>query len=481
MFLLAVSLAHASPAEIYGFGGRKMGRAGEGVALADGPESILSNPASLPGQSLRQVSVAALGTYSVFSDVQPVWWDTNQDGLVNETDTPLDVGPAYDPVAGLMIGAVYPITDTLTMGAAFFLPATRIIRIETFEPQLPTYLFHANRAQRYDLGLAAGWRPALGMGVGAGVQVVPRAELALDGTIDLRVEGAQEGDTAPSDVLGLGLDVHRLRVDLVPAIVPTLSLHWDAGEAVTALDGLQLGATWRGEGGLPVVTEINLQINAGTASVGDLEDLVVPLVLGMQLGVFDHYVPSQLVMGAGYTVGDTLTLSADIKRTAWDGMQLSVAHLEKGSMTGTGLQLGAEAVTDGNPADVTFAPTWAPRVGVDLRLPGGEVRHLGDVHPVVRAGFGWEPSPLVAQGPETALLDASRSVFALGVGAEANDPLREGHVTRLDGFAQYHVLASDFYTRAAPAAATAGYPMDGQPIAVGGSLLAAGLQWSTTY
>jgi hypothetical protein len=481
MILSILSVALASPVEFYGFGGRKMGRAGEGVALADGPESILSNPAALPGNTPRQVSVGALGTLARFEPIPAVWWDTNRDGRVDSTDAPLELGPAHEPVSGALVGAVYPITETLTIGAAFYLPTARLIRVEAFEPQLPTYVFYANRAQRYELGLAAGWRPAWGLGVGGGVQVIPRTRLALDATFDLRVRGASEGDAQAGDVLGLAMDVHRLQVDLVPDVVPSLSLHWDAGEALAALEGLELGASWRGEGGLPVTSDIDLQVNAGTEDLGDLEDVVVPLVLGLQLGIFDHYVPAQWIAGAGYTWREKLTLSADLKRTAWDRMQFPVARLTDGSASGPGVQLGAADVLDGNPLDVTLRATWSPRVGVDVRLPGGDVPKLGRVHPVLRGGVGVEPSPLVTQGPETALLDAGRTVFALGVGAEAADPLRVGHESRLDAFTQVHRLAPSSYARAAPAVPTAGYPVNGGSIPIGGTLPVAGLQWSTTY
>ena len=59
--------------ELYGFGARKMGRAGEGVALADGTESILSNPAALAGIPHAELSAGFLISVASFTPVPDVW------------------------------------------------------------------------------------------------------------------------------------------------------------------------------------------------------------------------------------------------------------------------------------------------------------------------------------------------------------------------------------------------------------------------
>ena len=111
------------------------------------------------------------------------------------------------------------------------------------------------------------------------------------------------------------------------------------------------------------------RIVLGIGAVPDAAGFLVP-------GQSRELDPLHLV-GEVYTVGDTLTLSADIKRTAWDGMQLSVAHLEEGSLTGTGLQLGAEAVTDGKTLAQPLAKSRLfPQLMIDLIKIGEET---GDV------------------------------------------------------------------------------------------------------
>ncbi len=108
MHLVALCfLAHdalASPVEFFGFGARKMGRAGEGVAVQDGTDSILSNPAAIAGASDPELSLGLLGTSVAFTPIQPLWWDTNRDARIDATDTPLDIGPPTIPSGGSCSG-----------------------------------------------------------------------------------------------------------------------------------------------------------------------------------------------------------------------------------------------------------------------------------------------------------------------------------------------------------------------------------------
>jgi long-subunit fatty acid transport protein len=461
-----------------------MGRAGEGVALYDGTESILSNPASLAGMPHPELSVGFLVGDMQFEDFPDLQWDTNQDGRIDETDAPLEVDPAYDPAHGLLIGATRPIGRTFAVGIGLFLPKDRIIRLATFEPSIPTYFLYANRTQRYELGIGAGWRPKWGISVGGGIQMIPRARYSLDATLDVTVEPAEDGDDDAGDVVGVVLDVHSMQLDLVPGFAPNLALHWDLGQAIPALDGLQLGASWRGEAGLPVDVDIDMQIDAGTAASEDVDAIVLPLVMAVRLGVYDHYVPSQWVVGAGYTIEDTLTLSADVRRTAWDQMQVSVARVVSSSIDGAAVDFGDDPVGDGNEYSVVLRPTVSPRVGMDLRLPPVDGKRFGPVRGVVRGGVGFEPTPLVSQGASSALLDADRYVFAVGGGVEHDDPLRrtaDAYRARWDLYFQYHLLAKGVLVRDPPEAPSAGYPVDGSAIPIGGHLLATGLQLSFEY
>lgn len=452
--------------------------------MTDGPESILSNPASLPGIAYPEVSVGFLVAQSSFEAFPDLYWDTNRDGQLNDADEPLHVDPEYDPVHGALIGGTIPLAKNLTVGLGLFLPKDRLLRLATFEPTIPTYFLYANRAQRYELGVGLGWRPRWGLAIGGGIQMIPRAKYKLEGTLDVTVEPAQEGDADAGDVVSASLDVHRMELDLVAGFAPNLAFHWDAGEAFPALDGLQVGAAWRGEAGLPVDVDIDLQVNASTGQVGDLDEIVVPLLFACQLGVFDHYVPEQWTVGVAYGLpDDVVTFSADLRRTAWDQMEVSVAQVVSSSIEGVGVDFGEDPLVDGNPYAITLKPTWAPRVGIDLRVPPIDGKRFGPVNLLARGGVGREPSPLVSQGPTSAFLDAGRWVWAVGAGVEHDDPFRKAirRRVRWDGYFQYHRLDEGELSRPEPDEPTAGYPVGGAPIPIGGHLLAAGLQWSFEY
>lgn len=465
-----------------------MGRAGGGVAVDDGAENVLLNPAALAGRAYPELSLGFLGAEMAFSDLPPLTWDTNRDGLLNGNDAPLELDASYDPVQAVIIGATRPIGPTLGVGFGLLVPVQRILRLSTFEPALPTYFMYSNRVQSYELGLGVGWRPWGGLAIGGGVAMIPRARYSLDATLDLTVSAASEGDGA-SDVVAMGLDVHHMQLDLIPGFSPHLAVHWDAGKAVPALRGLMLGASWRGEAGLPVDVEIDLQINAGTEELDDLDEIVLPLVMAIQLGVYDHYVPEQWVGGAAYTLADTLTVSGEVRWTRWDRMQVSIAHVAASTVKGAAIDFGDNPISDGNPTDITMQPTLSPRVGLDLRLPGIDGgKHLGDIRLLTRGGFGYEPTPLVSQTAASALLDSDRVIFSVGVGVEHDDPFRrvidraaDTRRIRLDGYFQYHLLASGELTRPEPQEPTPGYPVGGSAIPIGGHLLAAGLQWSLEY
>jgi hypothetical protein len=474
--------------EFFGFGGRPMGRAGAGLALSEGTESVLSDPAALPGITHPELSVGFLLADTAFAQFGDLWWDSNQDGRIDETDPGLDAGPDYDAVHGVMLGATRPLGKRAAMGIALFIPKERLLRLQTFDPSIPTYFLYANRTQRYELGAGIAVRPIAGISAGLGVQMVPRARYSIDGTLNIGVSGATAEDSEASDVVALGMDVHEMSLDLVPGFSPNVSLQWQAGQAIPALEGLSVAAAWRGEAGLPVDVDINLQVNTTASDIGSVEAITLPVALAMQLGVFDHYVPSELNFGASYTFKQRLTVSADLRRTAWDQMQLSIARVTHSSVQGAAVDFGEDPIEDGNPYTVQLAATWAPRIGADVHLPPIHTRtRLQDLKLTARAGVGFEPSPLVAQSAQSALLDSDRLILAIGAGLAHSDPFRNpahpeaARPMRVDGFFQYHLLATGEYDRPAPDVPTAGYTVDGAPIPVGGHLLAAGLQWSFEY
>lgn len=480
--MVLVGPASASPWDVYGQGGSRMGRAGGGMAIPENVDSIVANAAALAGMERGEVGLGFLAGDMKFLPFSPVYWDTNRDGTIDDEDTPLDIQPDYEAVRGFSVAITHPFGPKIAGGLAAYVPVQHLMTLQSFDPQLPTYFLYANRMQRYDFALELAARPIAGLAIGVGAQILPRAHFALDATLDATVSSADSASA--SDLLALSMDIHELSLEVVPGYAPNVSLHWDAGQVVPALQGLYLGAAWRGATGLPVDVDLKLQINAGTEQIGDIPPATLPLYLALQLGIFDHYQPSQLSLGAAYRLQDALTFSADVRRTAWDQMTVSVAKVTTATVNGALVDLSDLTVEDGNPYAITLAPTWSPRIGADLAFPainGG--KRAGEVRIVTRGGLGYEPSPLVSQTASSALLDADRLIFAVGAGVSHDDPLHPKGARRMhwDAFFQYHLLANGALDRGTPTTPTAGYSVDGSAVPIGGHLYAAGLTWRSEY
>ena len=105
--LLTGGLAFASPADHFGFGAVTVGRAGGGWALDGDSSAALGNPALLAGLESSELQLGYSVTRFSFSELPPIYWDTNQDGLAD-----LTVEIAADP-PGPMDTHLGPFTKNL--------------------------------------------------------------------------------------------------------------------------------------------------------------------------------------------------------------------------------------------------------------------------------------------------------------------------------------------------------------------------------
>jgi hypothetical protein len=107
---------------------------------------------------------------------------------------------------------------------------------------------------------------------------------------------------------------------------------------------------------------------------------------------------------------------------------------------------------------------------------------LGSIQLIPRGGVAYEPSPLVSQSSQSALLDADRLVFALGLGG-LHRLFAFGSQRQLewDAYMQYHTLASGSLFRDSASETEAGTPREGNSIPIGGRILVAGFQARYQY
>lgn len=485
--LLLVLLAHAeaSPVEFYGFGAESMGRGQGGVAITDDLGATFLCPAGLGRLERARLLAGFAVMRQDLEDLPDVWWDTNRDGLLDEADAPLELSPPEEPSDAVLLASGVPIGRLFALGVGVLVPTQRLLRLKTFEPSLPTYFMYDNRLARYDLAAGGAVNLPGGLRLGAGGRMLPRGR--LDFTMTMRFEADGDGtgggtQVTVEDIVGADLDPHELVVELVMGVVPQVGFQWDVGEVVEPLDGLSVGGTWSGSGGLPIDVTVDLQVEGAAVDVGELEPLVFAILAELGLSIYDHYVPARYAGGVGYTFRDTLTVYGDATRNRWSRMELNVARVVAASIDMPLLDLSDIEITDGNPTGAVFEDTWSLRMGTELALPVWQVPHADWLQLRVRGGVGYEPTPLVAQTAATALLDADRLMLSLGLGVKHGVlfDLVEGPV-RWDLFLQNHRLARGALSRPEPGGPREGYPVDGGGIPIGGSLVAFGLQWSVEY
>ncbi len=370
MFLLLACLAgpaRAGTTEVFGFGAAAVGRGGAGMGLVDGPEGLFLDPAGLSAMPAARVVFGGALVRAGFEPIPPVRWDTNRDGRVEEGES-LDIDPAIDPADGFSFALGRPVGGRFGLGFAAWLPADRLLRIRTFEPAVPEYFMFANRLHRYEAVAGFGWEQLPGLSVGGAVEIIARARYTMSIGFSAAVSGAEPDTEELGEVVGdLRMDVHEIGLDLLPGFAPVASLRWDVGRAIPALDGLVLTGAWRGSSGLPVDIDVDIQLDVTVEDMGELEPLVFSALLPVQLAFIDHYVPERLSLGAGWR-RPGWGLALDVRRTAWDRLELNVARVVEASLDTEVLALDDPEIRDGNEFYAVFRPTWgATRAGA---VPG---------------------------------------------------------------------------------------------------------------
>jgi hypothetical protein len=475
------SAALAGPVEQIGFGARSMGRGSGGMGLVDSPAGVFLNPAGLVRLGGPQVQVG-YGLYRMtFDPIPEIAWDTNQDGLLDDHDVPLSVGTGYGRADGFSFGLGRTLGDRFGIGLAGFIPVDRFVRFRSFDPSIPTWFMYENRPYRYDFSAGFGWQQLPGLYVGGAVEVLARAHFELTATIDVGASIPREGEGLESVVSGVDLDLHDMEFDMRTSFAPTAAILWDLGPLIPAAEGWRLSLAYRGASGIPVEVLMNIQADIEIEETEELEALTMAALLPFQVSLLDHYVPWRLSGGVAYSKEDKASAYVDVIWTGWGAAVLNVAVLESGSVQLPVVGSSVE-IQDGNEMQVEFTHTLGMRAGGELVLPSWTgPAEFGRVGAVLRAGGGYEPSSLKAQGTDTRLLDTDRAWVSIGGGLQHHDPLSlvEGPLA-WDAYVVYHFLAPGALG-VDPSSEPMGLPIDGADIPIGGHLLTAGVQWSFQY
>ena len=482
--LLASTQGMAGPVDAYGFGAASIGRGQGGVSIADGGMTVFRNPALLQKLEWAEAA-AAYGFYRAQLPASPqVYWDTNQDGVLDASDPHLAVKPDAPAADGVSISMARNVGDKMGVALNAFLPKDRLMRFGTTEPSLPTWVMYGNRTQRIDLSIGSGIEVYKGLSIGAALEVTAMARYQISGTIDMGVGTVESDEEELSDLIdSVTVDVHEMTLDLVPRLVPIVGFHWDVGQLVEPLDGLNIGASWRAESGFPVDAEIDLQLNGTIQNLGELNDMAVTLVMPVEFSVFDHYIPERWSLGASYQYEDRALVYVDMHHTKWSGMVVNVARVTESAIRSQIFEVKEDLVDDANDYNAVFKDTQSIHAGAELYLPIIATKgDAGDIEPILRGGFGLVPTPLRSQEVGTAFLDSDRMLFSFGAGVIHEDAtmLLPGPV-QWDVFYTKHVLADGALKVADAGTMRSGAPVNGQSIPIGGSLWSAGAQLTVSF
>jgi len=482
VLILLAGLAHATQPDMMGFGGKSMGSGGGGVAMVEDGTAAWLNPGGLSRIRRPTMAVGGLAGFDRFRDVPELWWDTNRDGVIDERDDPLAWSTDVEDVSGFQLHVGRNVGGKFGFGLMAWLPSKRLYRLSTIEPDLPTYVFYENRPQRYVLAIGVGGEIVRGVNIGLSLDAQSRARFDLYGTLDADISAPQDDDASTEAIItDINVDVHDLELDLGYSVLPVVGVQLEAGRWSDTLDGLVIGASFRPGQAVVVDADLDIQANVAVRDVGDLDPFVVGAIVRAKALLYDHYIPPRLALGLAYRTDEVFSAYVDATWQDWRRARFNVSELDSADITAPLADID-DAITDGNGYQAELRSTWTVRTGLDLKLPRVELDNDWQyVQVSVRGGFAWVPTPLVAQGENSAFLDSDRIQVTLGAGVEFHDPLELVDApVWFDLYGQLHTLGSTTLPRQTDVP-RAGFPVDGAGIPIGGTLVVVGGEWGFEY
>jgi len=418
----APSVAHATPQDLMGFGGRTPGLGMTGASYADNFEAAYANPAGLGRNGRMELMLGATGgMFRLQLDGEDYPVDSSQ-GMTIGFQLPLPFGG--------------PLEDVLTLGAGFFTPFNTILRNDVRFAESPQWTV-IDRVQVVALQIGFGiglerWVPGLRLGVGI-------SGLAQNsGTLDVLLDETNQF-------------VSLTEVQLLADFSPIAGIQYYR-------DNFALGITYRSE----LVSAINLDI--------EVRNLPISLpTLGID--AYAHYDPHNLSVEGSWKPTPELMLVLNLTWRRWSAYPGPA---------------GATTDRSNFPPAMNFHDTVSPRVGIEYTSRGERLSlsarggALFEPTPAPRAAMAavrdFNGDPLLDMDGNVVMqpqrrLDNSRLIVTAGFGLEwqtAHEP-----VLRVDLFGQAHALQRREHAVPAPGA-TNNMTTRGYMLVFGGT---AGLAW----
>lgn len=427
--LFAAVHAEANPVDGFGLGSRSSAMGGAVSAEARDFSANYYNPSAL---ALARETDLSLGYVFVTQRLKM----SGQDSQV-------------DPVRALVGGVVAPgaiLTLPFAFGLAVHLPDHRLSRARSSGPEEPRWVLWDNRPQLLYLAANLAIRPVEWLSLGGGVAFLAatRGRFEITGTAVL---------PRPSD----SELRHEVDADLTAVRYPSF------GVTVEPSDWLSLGAVYRDE------AQIELAIEAELRGEVDAAIVRVPARYELASRTMNAFIPRQVVLGASARASEHLTVSADVTWVNWAAYRSPISR----SSTDLDVQPppGIDLDLPPNPKPTSeiepgFENRLVPRLGVEYLLPL-ERR----VFTALRAGYGFERSPVPPQSGRTNFVDADRHLLSAGTGVAWRSP---GDVVtgslRFDLHVLWAILPTRTTLKDGPANFVGDYRAHGSQLGVGGTL-----------
>jgi long-subunit fatty acid transport protein len=398
--VLFAGVAHAGPAETFGYGSRSTALGGAVSADATDASANYYNPAGLASAKGLTFDVGYLRTL----------YNLRMNGKDNHVD----------PLRGIIFGLVAPGEIgkiPFAFGVGLHLPDDRVFRVRSLDQEQPRWEMYDNRPQRIFLSANLAIKPFKWLEIGAGMVFLAATRARLDITGQFQVSNPKESELR-----------HEVDADLTSIRYPQV------GVRVHASDKLRFAAVYRGE--FQLTLDIAARLDVEAKALG----LSVPLLTYITTNSVNAFLPQQAVLGTSFDPHDRWTIDFDLTWINWSAYKSPVTAVNATTKFDPPEGFPPSLVPEKPAPTVVIPPNFrdrfVPRLGIESRLP------LGGGHTfALRAGYFFESSPIPPQTGGTNFVDADRHGISAGLGLRLHDIAAEipGDV-KLDVHAQYSHL-----------------------------------------
>jgi len=319
--LSATPVTASSFGTTYGFSPRGMAMANAMTAHTDNWDAVYYNVAGLgrtraqteeggteTKEGINQLSVNYLATFpSLDININRIDSDTGNPLPTKGADN-LDFGSFV--LGGAMdLNTIYTMPEVISsarlgvsMGINDDLSA---VKINDIDPRTHNYIRYGNEAQRALIlaGAGAGFFDDL-FGVGLGLNI----SFGGSGTIALSDLLITEDQQVP-------VNNAMMEISLEPTMVA--GLYFSPGKKINALQGLEIGASYRQKSML----KIDPLDTLATLDTGNV-------LLNMRLALLDYFQPDIFTFGVSYDVTERLLVSLELEQQQWSEYEVSLNHEE---------------------------------------------------------------------------------------------------------------------------------------------------------